>query len=60
MLFHCYLIMPNIGIEVWKTPTLERVGATADHPEECVPVHSIDELSGNARASAITMAGPHL
>ena len=52
--------MPDVGIEVWKTPTLERVGATADHPEECVPVHSIDELSGNARASAITMAGPHL
>ena len=52
--------MPDVGIEVWKTPTLERVGAAADHPEECVLVHSIDELSGNARASAITMAGPHL
>ena len=52
--------MPDVGIEVWKTPTLERVGAAADHPEECVLVHFIDELSGNARASAITMAGPHL
>ena len=52
--------MTNQRNSLEDSTLLERVGAAADHPEECVPVHSIDELSGNARASAITMAGPHL